>query len=75
MLRLDVPSHMQLACQLMSLLLRAPCFIVHDALAMRCSQWWVGYLLGPNESYLNKGPSFLDPRWAGPRRGCPCSLP
>ena len=44
---------------------------MHDALTTRRSQWWVGYLLGPNESYLNKGPGYLDPRWAGVRLGCP----
>ena len=71
MLCLGLPFHMRLACELMLLSLHAPCVMMHDALAMRRSQWWVGYLLGPNESYLNKGPGFLDPRWPGLRLGCP----
>ena len=44
---------------------------MRDALAMRCSLWWVGYMLGPNESYLNKGPGYLDPRWPGLRLDYP----
>ena len=35
------------------------------------SQWWVGYMLNPNENYLNKGPGFLDPRWDGSHPGYP----